>query len=208
MKEAIGYFWVFVLSAFLGFVVETLWCLYRNKKIESRKGLIYEPMIPMYGFSGAFIVLIARLFSAKKFYEIFFIGFLISTIVEFIASVFQEKVFGTKSWDYSEFPLNFKGRVNLIYSVLFGIVTLIAYKLVLSPFLNLVLRTELNGVMIVITILYFVFVMYDMIISALAVYRMKERRKKVTRKGKIWNYLDTKYTDELLKKVYANMVDV
>lgn len=208
MKVVIGYFWIFILSAFLGFVVETLWCLYRNKKIESRKGLIYEPMIPMYGFSGAFIVVVARLFKAKKFYEIFFIGFIISTSVEFVASIFQEKVFGTKSWDYSDFPLNFKGRVNFIYSILFGIVTLIAYQLVLSPFFDLVLRAKLNSLMIIITTLYFLFVMYDMIISSLAVYRMKERRKKISRKGKIWAYLDTKYTDELLKKVYANMVDV
>lgn len=32
--------------------VETLWCYARWGKIESRKGLIYGPFTPIYGFGG------------------------------------------------------------------------------------------------------------------------------------------------------------
>lgn len=208
MKEVLNYFWIFILAAFLGYIVETLWCYVRNKKFESRKGLIYEPIVPMYGFSGVIIVLISKLYQAKKLYEIFFIGFLISTNVEFISSIFQEKVFGTKSWDYSNYPLNIGGRVNLIYSILFGLVTLIAYKIILNPFFNFFMKIKINPLIISISIIAIIFVSYDMIISSLAVYRMKERRKNIKRTGKLWNYLDTKYNDELLKKVYANMINV
>lgn len=208
MKVVLYYFWIFVITSILGFVIETLWCFIKNKKFESRKGVIYEPMIPIYGISGTLIVLVCRLFKLGKEYEIFFIGFLISTFIEFLASLLQEKIFATKSWDYKNFPLNLNGRVNLIYSIMFGLVTLMAYKLVLLPISELFINLNINILFIIISIAMLLFMLYDLSVSAIAVYRMKERKQKVVRETKFWNYIDNKYSDEFLKKIYANMKDV
>lgn len=207
-KELISYFWIFVLTCFLGFIVETIWCYIRSGKIESRKGVIYEPFIPIYGISGVLIVVVTQVFDLSKNYEIFLIGFVISTIIEFICSFLQEKIFATKSWDYSNFPLNISGRVNLLYSLLFGIISLISYKFVLAPFTNIFMETKVTGLILSLTIYRFIYMIYDFLISALAVYRMKERKNKICRKGIFWDYIDEKYSDNFLKTIYANMVDI
>jgi len=48
-------FWIFVIGCFLGVVIETLWCLLRYHKIESRKGLVWGPFNLVYGF-GALVM--------------------------------------------------------------------------------------------------------------------------------------------------------
>ncbi|MBO5121369.1 MAG: hypothetical protein J6C28_06770 [Bacilli bacterium] len=48
------YLWLFIFGSFFGFVIETIWCLIRWRKLESRKGLIYGHFIPIYGIAGVF----------------------------------------------------------------------------------------------------------------------------------------------------------
>lgn len=208
MNAIIYYFWVFVITSILGFIIETIWCFIKNKKIESRKGLIYEPMIPIYGVAGLLIVLVIRTFKLSNVFNIFLIGFSISTIIEFISSVLQEKIFATRSWDYKNFPLNLNGRINLPYSILFGLVAILIYKLVLIPTYKLFATISFTWLIITITIVTLVFMLYDFTISFIAVYRMKERKRNILRDQKFWVFIDKKYNDEYLKKIYANMVDV
>ena len=208
MKAVVCYFWLFILSCFLGFIIETIWCFIKNGKFESRKGLIYEPFIPIYGITGVLIVLVVKFLNLKENYEIFIVGFFISTIIEYISSFLQEKIFATKSWDYTKYPLNLQGRVNLIYSCLFGLITTLIYRLFLLPFLTLFAKIKIKFFLIFITILELIFLLFDISISSIAVYRMKERRNNIKRNGKFWSFLDRKYNDKYLKKVYANMIPV
>ncbi len=206
--KILSYFWIFILSCFLGFVVETIWCLIRNGKIESRKGVIYEPFIPIYGISGLLILMVIEQFHLFKNFEIFIVGFIISTIVEFVSSLFQEKVFATKSWDYRNFLFNLGGRVNLLYSILFGLISLVSYKLILHPLMNMFMELKITSLIISLTLYRLVYMLYDFIISFIAAYRMKERRKGIKRDNIFWNYIDEKYSDDFLKTIYANMVNV
>lgn len=208
MNKILFYFWIYVLTSFLGFIFESIWCFIRHGKIESRKGLIYELSIPIYGIAGVLIILFINKFNLIKWNYVFLLGFIISSVVEFLASLLQEVIFETKSWDYSKIPLNIGGRINLVYSIMFGLVTLISYEAVIVPYLNLFNKININTLFITISILLFLFIIYDIFISVIAVYRMKERRKNIKRNNKFWNHIDNKYTDEYLNKVYANMVNV
>lgn len=208
MKKVLCYFWIFVMTSYLGSLVETIWCFIKNKRIESRRGVIYEPMIPIYGISGTLIMIVAKIFNLSKWYEVFGIGFLISSVVEFFSSFVQEKVFATKSWDYSEFPLNLGGRVNCFYSIMFGMVALCSYKFILYPFFKIFMGLEMSVSLLSVSLLMIIFMMYDFFISAIAVYRMKERRSDIVREGCFWNYIDKKYNDKFLQKVYPNMVEI
>jgi len=202
----IKYFWIYIITSFIGFIIETIWCYIRNKKIESRKGLIYEPIIPIYGIAGTLLVLISRNFNLNTNKEIFFVGFFVSMIVEFLSSLFQEKLLSTKSWDYSDFPLNVNGRINLLYLLLFGFVTLFLYDIILLPIVEYIFNLKLNNKFKIITLLLLLFNVFDSIISFIAVYRMKERKKENIKSNKFWDIIDSKYTDEYLKKIYPNMV--
>lgn len=198
------YMLIFVLGSFLGFIIETIWCLILNHKIESRKGLIYSPLIPIYGIAALLISLLINFFDLRSSYQIFFVGIVISLVVEYTSSLFQEKFFNTRSWDYSKMPLNINGRVNLKYTLMFGIVSLI-YSNYLLPKYNLLFKSINLIILNPGCILLLIFLIYDILISCIACYRMKERKKNIIRTNWFWQYIDQKYNDQYLKKVYANM---
>jgi len=208
MKKIFCFYWLFLLASYLGYIVEMIWCFIKYRKIESRKSLIYEPMIPIYGLSAILIVIIVKFLEITEWYFIFIVGFIICSMVEFLASLLQEKIFKTKSWDYSDYPLNFKGRINVMYSIMFGLVALLSYEFILNPLYNLLIDKEITSAFIVLTITMFIFMIYDFIISVLAVYRMKERRYGVCRNHLFWRFIDNRYPDKRLKKIYANMVEI
>ena len=43
-------FWVFFIGSFLGVVIEVLFCLATQHRLESRTGLVYGPFNLVYGF--------------------------------------------------------------------------------------------------------------------------------------------------------------
>ena len=55
--------------------------------------------------------------------------------IEYIVSCILENVFDKRWWNYSDWPLNIKGRISLISSVGFGILSLLQIR-VLHPLLE------------------------------------------------------------------------
>lgn len=50
--------WIFTIGSILGYCVEMIWCYVRNGYFESRKGLIYGPISPVYGIGGVALTLL------------------------------------------------------------------------------------------------------------------------------------------------------
>lgn len=208
MNSLVKYFWLFIFGSFFGFVIETIWCMIRWRKIESRKGLIYGHFIPIYGFAGVLVAVILELFSISKMKFMFLVAFIIGGIVEYFSSLFQEKVTGTLSWDYSDMKFNLHGRINFVYLMgfgLFGILWGSIYPKFLDCLYN-IFNTE--GILIIVTVLMSIFMGYNIFISLVAMIRQKKRRNKVAAQNKFEIWLDKKYPDDFLKKIYANSVFV
>ncbi|MBQ7031496.1 MAG: putative ABC transporter permease [Bacilli bacterium] len=204
MNVFFKYFWLFTFGSFVGFIIETIWCLIRNKKIESRKGLIYGYFTPVYGVSAIFITLAYEILSFKNIFAVFVLTFIISFLVEYVSSFLQEKCFGTKSWDYSNFPLNINGRVNIIYMLGFsicGILWINIYPIFLEKIYYLLNYFNLFNIVSIIMIIYMI---YNCFISIVASYRQKMRRNGKIASNKFTIWLDKKYNDEFMKKIYAN----
>lgn len=208
MKKIIRQIWLFLLGSFIGFILETIWCLIKNKKIESRKGLIYGLLIPIYGIATIIIDIFVKALNLNSFLELFITVFLICGVVEYISSLFQEKCFGTKSWDYSEMKYHINGRVNLVYLLAWstlGIFYCKIYPKVIDSYMSLLNK---YGLLNKITLIAFILLIFDITISILAAARQKTRRrgKEATNKLEVW--LDKKYNDKYLKKIYANSVSI
>lgn len=204
MEEFIKFFWLFVFGSFFGFFLETIWCMIRWRKVESRKGLIYGYFIPIYGIAGLFVSVVVELLHLKKRSAIFWTTFFIGAIVEYFSSLFQEKVTGTVSWDYSNMKFNLHGRINLIYLIGFGFFGIL-WCLIYPEFLNVLYKVfTKENVLILVTFGMTIFMIYNMFISLVATMRQKMRREGIVAKNKFEIWLDKKYTDEYLKKVYAN----
>lgn len=198
-------FWIFFIGSFIGVVIETLWCLITNFKIESRTGLIFGPFNPVYGFGAMLLtIVLGRLYKKRKII-LFGAGFVIGGIFEYLCSIFQEKVFGSVSWDYSKMIFNINGRTNLVYCIFWGVIAT-AWIRWMMPRLSRVIEGIPNTFGIILTWILTIFIVFDMSFSSLVVERQWERYKGIEAKTVVQKYLDANYSDETLKKIYPNMI--
>ena len=169
------------LGCFLGDIHEVLLHFLKYGEIVGRRGVIYGPFNPVYGFGATLFFII--MYKMKKPQEIFLIGGLIGGGFEFLCSFIQEKVFGTISWDYSNYFLNINGRTSLFHAVCWGVMALISWILMIFMILN-------------------------MLVSAMAARRQLERHEGVEARNTFERFLDRTYHDERLKEVYQNTMEI
>lgn len=190
----------------MGFAIEELWCLIKNKCFQIRQSLVYSPLIPIYGIATLFIVIVADRIG-YNLWKVFLIGIIVATIVEYVCSYVQEKVFKTKSWDYSQMKFNINGRVNLLYSLGFGVFAVILIKQIKQLVILMEQHTN-DNLFYIVSFLVLGFFVFDVIVSSLACLRWNERRKGIEAKNGVERFLDKKYPDSRLNKIYNNSVFV
>jgi len=120
-------FLCFIFYSFLGWIIEVLYHIYKDKRFINR-GFLYGPICPIYGFSA--IILIITLENIKHPLVIFIIGSIVASIIEYITGYLLELFFNTKWWDYSNEKFNIKGYICLKFSIYWGLFSLIFIKLI------------------------------------------------------------------------------
>lgn len=116
----LGYF---IIYSILGFLLETIFALVVYGKIESRQGFLYGPVCPIYAV-GAIALILALRKCKKNGYSLFFGGLIVGSVVEFTISLIGEIVLNVRWWDYSDKFLNINGRICLLYSIYWGIISI------------------------------------------------------------------------------------
>lgn len=115
----------FFIFCFAGWIYESLFVSIRSRKLVNR-GFLVGPVLPLYGFGAVGVYLLLRPF-AEIPSLLYVMGMLVATVLEYVTSVLLERLFHTKWWDYSEEPYNFQGRVALIPSMFWGILSLLMF---------------------------------------------------------------------------------
>lgn len=197
-------FWIFFIGCFIGVVLETIWCRIRLKRFESRKGLVYGPFNLVYGFGALVMTLSLTWFNNMRDFGIIVCGAFIGGIYEYMCSLFQEKLLGSVSWDYKKFPLNLNGRINLLYCIFWGILALLWVR-DFYPLLSTLIEMIPNECGIILTWVSLLFIIFDSIVSACVVYRMSQRLSGVKPSNNFWKYIDNRFPDERVKRIYPNM---
>lgn len=113
----------FIIYSIAGYIIETLFGLFTKGMLESRKGFLYGPFCPIYGV-GAVAMILGLQFFKKNNYTLFFGGFLVGSIVEYIISYLGEVIFKVNWWDYSNNFLNINGRICFTFSLFWGLLAL------------------------------------------------------------------------------------
>lgn len=122
-EKIIDYITYFFIYSFLGWVIETIYALFIHGCFIKR-GFLFGPICPIYGFGAVILLLITKRMYGKPFLK-FIIATVLFTAFEYFVSLILEEIFGLRWWDYSNDLLNIQGRVSLMYTIFWGAIGLI-----------------------------------------------------------------------------------
>lgn len=112
----------FIVYSIAGYIIETLFAFATMGVLECRQSFLYGPFLGVYGVGAVCIILFSQYFK-KNNITLFLGGYIIGSITEYFVSFATEVVVGTRWWDYSGKILNVNGRICLLYSIFWGILT-------------------------------------------------------------------------------------
>ena len=195
--------WLFVIGAFLGDMVETVFCRVTAGVWMSRSSLVWGPFSVVWGLALVLATVLLRQEKDRSDRYLFAFGTVMGGVYEYVCSAVTELLFGTVFWDYSKFKFNLGGRINLLYCFFWGIAAVVwmryGYPLVLRGMKKV--RSRVRPWM---TVLLAVFMAVNMLTSALALARYDARTSGEAPKSSIDMLLDAHFDDARMERIYPN----
>ncbi len=194
---------MFVIGAFLGDVVETIFCRVTAGVWMSRSSLVWGPFSVVWGLALALATVLLRQNRDKSDRYLFVFGTIMGGVYEYVCSAVTELLFGTVFWDYSKFKFNLGGRINLLYCFFWGIAAVVwmryGYPLVLRGMKAV--RSHIRPWM---TVVLSVFMAVNMVTSSLALARYDARTSGVPAANAVETYLDAHFDNARMERIYPN----
>jgi len=196
--------WLFMIGSFAGYLLETGWYYMIRGHFVNRQGLVIGPLSPIYGVAAVGItILLYRIRHINAIHIVFFSG-LSGGIFEYACSILQEKILGTRSWDYINTPFNINGRTCLKFMIIWGILGMVFIRNT-YPFFSKYIEKIPDKIGKILAIVIVVFILLDCLLSLGATVRQKERRNGILASNAIESFYDAYYTDEKLSKIYTEI---
>ena len=198
-------FWLFLIGAFLGDVVETIFCRVTAGVWMSRSSVVWGPFSIVWGLAMALASLLLHRYRDRSDSFLFLTGTFLGGAYEYLCSVFTELVFGVVFWDYSHIPFNLAGRVNLLYCFFWGIAAVVWVRWCYPKLSGLIERIPRKWGRPLTWVLVVFFVL-DITVSALALGRLETRSQGLPPQNGVEEYLDEHYGDERMNRIYPAAV--
>ena len=122
-------FWCFWIYSFLGYGLEKAFARVTHARKQVRKAFLFSPLCPAYGL-GMTTALLLGAGEAEQIWEQMLVGASAATAVEYALHWGYEKFFGVRFWDYDALHFTLGGRVSLPFSLLWGVLSLVAFRFV------------------------------------------------------------------------------
>ncbi len=190
--------WIFLIYAFLGWMVEVAFAAFRSHTFVNR-GFLNGPLCPVYGCGVLAVVIV--LSPLKQTILLLFLGsFVLVSAIEFLTGFLLEKFFHNKWWDYSERKFNICGYICPLFSILWGLGCTLVLK-VIHPLVyrGISIFPKLLGT--VLLVVFCVVFAIDFAITVASILKFNERLKlldEVAGKIKI-------ISDELGENIYEGV---
>ena len=205
MQKISKIFWVFLIGSFIGYIVEMIVGLVQNGHFISRQGLLFGPFIQVYGVGLVAYYFVLSNIKKKSNLKVFLISMILGGVVEYFFSFFQEKLFGSISWDYSNLIFNIHGRTSLLHSIYWGFFGILFVKYVYPVLLKLEKYVYNNKFKFASTFVI-IFMLGNITLSYFAGLRKCERQQNIEAGNAFEEFLDANYPDELINKIYAEKI--
>lgn len=169
MQQAFLYLMIY---SFLGWLCESLYVSVGQKQwINS--GFLHGPFCPIYGFGSIFVIYLLEPFINHPFL-VFILGVLITSTLEYFTSWLLETLFQIRWWDYSHYKYHINGRVCLLNSCLFGLMSIFVLYF-LHPIITQYTLMMSNSTIIGIDILLLIYLMIDLFFSTAQLLNFKQQ---------------------------------
>lgn len=118
--------WLLLVYSFFGWVIETVVGTIKKKQFVNR-GFSSGPFCLIYGISAVMMTVTMQELIGHPFF--LFLGCaVLATVIEWFAGKLLERLNQHKWWDYSKKKWNFDGYICLQYSILWGILGVLAIR--------------------------------------------------------------------------------
>ena len=192
----------FVVYSVAGFIIETIFGLLTKGVLESRKSFLYGPFCSIYGLGAVLMTLPLQKYK-KNNYTLFFAGFFIGSIIEYMVSLVGELIFHIKWWDYSDQMFNINGRICVLFSLFWGLLA-IYLMLDINPridkFIDFVKSKIPANYMKTVIIFSILFLSFDL---GITVYALQMFSVRIIHENNL-NVSNKQLMDTLYEKIYVN----
>ena len=182
-------FLMFIIYAFLGWIVEMFDNYFERNKIVNR-GFLIGPYCPIYGVGGLIVTLFLTKYKESIFVT-FGMSVILFAILEYSTSYFMEKIFKARWWDYSDKKYNVNGRICLETLIPFGLLGCLTIYII-NPLILSLLSVSNTHILRIIAIILFLIFAIDFTISLKIINSFKNTAIKFLKKDN---------TEEITKKV-------
>ena len=79
-------------------------------------------------YFGILLALLLLFRRRNAWYHVFLASTVLVTVLELVCSYLLEAWLGFQLWNYADWPLQFEGRISLLSSVIFGVMSLLLVK--------------------------------------------------------------------------------
>ena len=192
-----------VVGAFLGDIVETIFCRLTAGIWMSRSSFVWGPFSIVWGVALAAATML--LYRYRKYSDrfLFFMGTFLGGAYEYTCSVMTEIMFGKVFWDYSKIPFNLGGRINLLYCFFWGIAAVVWFKILFPPVEKWIEKIPAVAGKILTWVLLG-FMVCNILVSCVALVRYDERGNGVQATNAVQKWADAHYDDAKMARIYPN----
>lgn len=197
-------FWLLMIGAFLGDIVETVFVRLTAGVWMSRSSLVWGQFSLVWGIAMAAATALLYRYKDRSDGFLFLFGTVLGGAYEYACSVFTEKLFGTIFWDYSNIPFNLGGRINLLYCFFWGIAAVVWLKRCYPILSKWIEKIPMKPGKILTWVLV-VFMAVNVVFTCAAMVRYQQRAQGQTANDPISAFVDQGFPDEWMEQRYQNM---
>ena len=177
---------LFFAFSFLGWIMECL-VIRREKGHFENRGFVKGPFCVIYGFGAMTAYLLMRGLADRPV-ELYLLGAVSATTLEYFTARLMLRFFGRFWWDYEEKPYNYRGMICLESTVGWGFVALLIVRFLYGSLLS---RLEMlpDNITIAAAALLFVIYTVDFFLSLVEARRNSRRPGSSGKAGRGYDFV-------------------